>query len=437
VNTSQDFVFRRIAWRLLPLLTLCLLFAFIDRSNVGFAAITMRADLNMSAAAYGLGAGIFFISYFFFEFPSNLILARVGARRWISRIMISWGLLSALTALSWNDTSFLVFRFLLGAGEAGFFPGILFFLMHWFSNKWRARMASFLLLAVPLSNAIGAPVSGMLLGLNGVGGLHGWQWLFIIEGIPTCVLGVVLWLRLPDRVEDARWLTTEQKTVARTVLDAEATARSTIAKVKLSAMFALPGVWLLGSVLFLNSMTNGTVNFWLPQIVKSGGFTNVQTGFIVSIPYTVGACVLVLWGMHSDRTGERRWHAALPLLVSALGVAIAASFDEVGFRVAGLTLAATGMFSVLGVIYALPGEFLLGMAAAGGVAVINSIGNLGNFVGPYAVGLLKDYTMGYGAGLSLDTVTLLIAATIVLVMLRKHGRLVAVMAPSDAEAAAE
>ena len=437
MTTSEDLVFRRIAWRLLPLLTLCLLFAFIDRSNVGFAAITMRGDLNMSAAAYGLGAGIFFISYFFFEFPSNLILARVGARRWISRIMISWGILSAATALSWNDTSFLVFRFLLGAGEAGFFPGILFFLMHWFSNKWRARMASFLLLAVPLSNAIGAPVSGMLLGLNGVGGLHGWQWLFIIEGTPTCILGTVLWLRLPDRVEEARWLTADEKAVARTVLDTEAASRSIVAKAKLSAMFALPRVWLLGSVLFLNSMTNGTVNFWLPQIVKSGGFTNVQTGFIVSVPYTVGACVLVLWGMHSDRTGERRWHAALPLLVSALGVAVAASFDQVGFRVAGLTLAATGMFSVLGVIYALPGEFLLGMAAAGGVAVINSIGNLGNFVGPYAVGVLKDYTTGYSAGLALDTGTLLIAASIVLVMLGKHGKSSAVIESSKAEVAGD
>ncbi len=422
MTSAQNATFRRVAWRLLPLLTLCLLCAFIDRGNVGFAALTMRADLNMSAGAYGLGAGIFFISYFFCELPSNLILARVGARRWIARIMISWGVLSAATAFSWNVPSFLVFRFLLGAAEAGFYPGALFFLMQWFPDGWRARMTSFLLLAVPLSSAISAPISGMLLGMNGVAGLHGWQWLFIIEAVPTVLLAIVLLCTLPNRIEEAGWLSAQEKADARKLLDAEAQNRHRVAQVDLRAMFAQPRVWLLGLVLFFNSMTNGTVSFWLPQIVKSGGFSNVAVGFIVSIPYTIGAVVLLLWGMHSDRTGERRWHVVLPLLVSATGIGLAAVFDQVGLRITGLTLAATGMFSVLGIIFTLPGEFLLGLAAAGGIAVINSIGNLGNFAGPYAVGLLKDYTEGYGAGLALDACTLLIAACIVLGVTRPANR---------------
>jgi ACS family tartrate transporter-like MFS transporter len=419
MTTEERAVFRKIAWRLLPFLALCQMFAFLDRGNVGFAALTMRADLGLSATAYGLGAGIFFIGYFFCEVPSNLMLLRFGPRRWIARIMISWGLISAATALSWDAWSFLGLRFLLGFAEGGFYPGILYFLSQWFPGIWRARLTSLLLVAIPLSSALGAPLSGFLLGMDTLGGLHGWQWLFIVEGLPTCVLGLVVLFRLPEKVGDARWLTPAEQSVARRVLDADQKSRAALARKTFSEMIRYPAVWALAFVFFCVSMTNGTVSFWTPQIVKAGGFSNQTVGFLTAIPYSVGIVALVIWGWHSDMRNERRWHVVIPLLVAAVGVIITASTQTVAAQVFGLSIASLGMFSVLAILWTLPGEFLVGTAAAGGIAVINSIGNLGGFAGPFMVGVLKDTTGSFAGGLLVDAMVLLVASVVVLLVTQR------------------
>jgi ACS family tartrate transporter-like MFS transporter len=418
MSPTERLVFRRIAWRLLPFLVVCQMFAFLDRGNVGFAALTMRADLNLSATAYGLGAGIFFIGYFLCEVPSNLMLLRFGPRRWIARIMITWGLISAATALAWDAWSFLTLRFLLGLAEGGFYPGILYFLSQWFPQAWRARMVSFLLVAIPMSNVVGAPLSGLLLGLDGLGGLHGWQWLFIIEGLPCCVLGLVVLSRLPASVEDAPWLTQDEKRTARAALDVDAAERRKVSRATFGEMLRHGRVWTLALVFFCVSMTNGTVNFWVPQIIKSAGFDNLTVGVLTAIPYSVGVVALVVWGWHSDLRNERRWHVVIPLLVAAAGITTTALSDAITMQIAGLTLAGLGMFSVLAILWTLPGEFLVGTAAAGGIAVINSIGNLGGFAGPFVVGLLKDITGSFAGGLLIDAAVLLVAAGVVLGLTR-------------------
>lgn len=419
IKADERAVFRKIAWRLLPFLALCQMFAFLDRGNVGFAALTMRADLSLSATAYGLGAGVFFIGYFLCEVPSNLMLLRFGPRRWIARIMISWGLISAATALAWDAWSFLGLRFLLGFAEGGFYPGILYFLSQWFPGVWRARLTSLLLVAIPLSSALGAPLSGFLLGMDGIGGLHGWQWLFIIEGLPTCLLGFIVLLRLPERVEDARWLTPVEKGAARKILDADQKTRTANSRKTFAEMIRYPVVWALAFVFFCVSMTNGTVSFWTPQIIKAGGFSNQTVGVLTAIPYSIGILALVIWGWHSDMRNERRWHVVIPLLLAAFGVTITASSQTVAMQVFGLSVASLGMFSVLAILWTLPGEFLVGTAAAGGIALINSVGNLGGFAGPLMVGVLKDTTGSFAGGLLVDAVVLLVASMVVLIVTQR------------------
>jgi len=418
MSGEENAVFRRIAWQLLPFLAICQLFAFLDRGNVGFAALTMRGDLAMSATAYGLGAGIFFVGYFLCEVPSNLMLLRFGPRRWIARILITWGLISAATAIAWDAWSFLGLRFLLGLAEGGFFPGILFFLSQWFPSAWRARMVSLLLVAIPLSSVVGALLAGWLLGLNGLLGLHGWQWLFIIEGLPCCVLGLVLFLRLPASIKEAQFLSPAQRQLARAVLDADQATRSKVSATGFRDMLRQPRVWAMAFVFFCVSMTNGSVNFFAPQIIKQAGFSNMTVGLLAAIPYSVGVLAVLVWGWHSDRHNERRWHVVIPLVVAAIGIAITAASETITIQIAGLTFAGLGMFSVLAILWTLPGEFLVGAAAAGGIAVINSIGNLGGFAGPVVVGVLKDITGSFSGGLLIDAVVLLVATGVVLTITR-------------------
>jgi MFS transporter, ACS family, tartrate transporter len=414
-------VFDKIAWRLMPLLVLCYLSAFLDRVNVGFAAISMRQDINLSATAFGLGSGIFFITYFLAEVPSNLALARFGARRWIARIMISWGIVSALTAFVWNGTSFLGVRLLLGAAEAGFYPGILLYLTEWFPDRRRAQIISFLLLSNPLATIIGGPVSSLILSTVGkTGALHNWQWLFLIEALPPIILGLVVLLFLPDRVEDAGWLSPVEKQAARAALAADLASRKRTARVDLRQVFAHPAILALAIIFLGISMTNATVNFWLPQMIKQSGFSITGTGFLTAIPYIAGVAGLLFWGRHSDRTGERRWHVIAPLLLAAAGVTLAAISPLPLPRVAGLTISATGLFAVLPVYWALPPRLMVGTAAAAGIAVINSIGNLGGFIGPSAMGFLADRTQSFGGGLALLVVMLLIAAAVAFAIVRNR-----------------
>ncbi|TKI05515.1 MFS transporter [Martelella alba] len=413
--------FNKIAARLLPFLVLCYFSAFLDRVNVGFAALTMRGDIGLSAIVFGLGSGIFFISYFLFEVPSNLMLDRVGARRWIARIMISWGILSACSAFVWNGTSFLVIRFLLGAAEAGFYPGILVYLTQWFPNKKRAQIISVLLLSNPLATIVGGPVSGFILQYGAHYGLREWQWLFILESIPAIVLGFIVLFRLPEKVEQVPWLTVDEKKAVRHVLDVDMRERRQTAKVALANIFFHPYVLSLALVFLGISMTNATVNFWLPQLIKSSGFSLLATGFLSVIPYVAAVLALLIWGKRSDRKNERVFHIIAPLALSIVGIAITAAGHQPLYNILGLTMASAGLFAVLPVFWTLPPQFMVGAAAAGGIAVINSIGNLGGFFGPSAMGYIKDMTGSFSSGLMVNVVMLSVSLITVILFSYKTG----------------
>ncbi|WLI76455.1 MFS transporter [Kosakonia sp. H02] len=419
-ETTQK-TFNKIAWRLLPFLVLCYFAAFLDRVNVGFAALTMREDIGLSATAFGLGSGIFFISYFIFEVPSNLMLARVGARRWIARIMITWGLLSACTAFVWDAKSFLALRFLLGAAEAGFYPGILYYLTQWFPNKRRAQIVGFLLLSNPLATIIGGPVSGLILSTGAHSGLQGWQWLFVIEAVPAVILGIIVWLRLPEKVEDVKWLSDQEKQTARNVLNEDLTQRQHTSSVEVSRIFFHPLVLSLALIFLGISMTNATVNFWLPQLIKSAGFSFIATGFLSVIPYIAAVIALLWWGKRSDRRNERVFHTVVPLVLAIAGIALTAFSKGALLNVLGLTMASAGLFAVLPVFWTLPPQFMVGSAAAGGIAVINSIGNLGGFFGPTAMGYVKDLTGDFGMGLLVNIVMLTVSLITLLLFAAKTG----------------
>ncbi len=413
-----DAVLRKVAWRLVPLLGLGYFFAFLDRVNVGFAALTMNADIGLSAAAYGFGAGIFFIGYVLFEVPSNVILARVGARIWIARIMISWGLLSAAMALVEGPTSFYVLRFLLGVAEAGFFPGIIYFLSCWFPSAYRARILGAFMVAIPLSGVLGAPLSTQLLGLAGFG-LAGWQWMFILEGLPAALLGLAVLKYLRDRPADAEWLEPHE----RELLDAELAREGPAAAhgPGVGRVLANPVVWLFGLAYFGIIVGFYGYNFWLPQMVKSlGALSNVEVGLLLMIPSALAGIVMVAWGLHSDRSGERRWHAALPALLAA--VALAASATLQGLPVAAivaLMVAGIGAFSALPVFWTLPAARLTGPAAAAGIALVNSIGNVGGFVGPSLIGQVKEATGSFAPALWVLAAAMAVAAIIVLATTRR------------------
>jgi MFS transporter, ACS family, tartrate transporter len=300
-------VFKKIAYRILPLLVLCYLSAFMDRVNVGFAAVSMRTDIGLTATAFGIGSGVFFLSYFLLEVPSNLALTKFGARRWIARIMISWGILSGLTAFVWNGPSFITLRLLLGAAEAGFYPGVLLYLTQWFPEKKRAQILGYFILANPLATIIGAPLSGGLLSIGDFGALKGWQLMFLVEAVPAVVLGIVTFFYLPDRVADARWLTDDEKNEVVAQLQREEAQTVNRARIDLRHVFTHPSILGLSLIFLTISMTNATVNFWLPQIIKSSGFSTYVTEWISAIPYVAAVGSLLFWGRHSDKTGERRY----------------------------------------------------------------------------------------------------------------------------------
>jgi ACS family tartrate transporter-like MFS transporter len=390
---------RAISMRLIPFLVLAYFFAYLDRVNLGFAALTMNADLKFSPTVFGWGAGIFFIGYFIFEVPSNLALQKFGASRWIARIMVSWGIISALMVAISGQWSFYFLRFLLGIAEAGFFPGIILYLTYWYPAEYRARFLGAFAVAVPVSTVIGAPVSGLLLGLDGAMGLKGWQWLFIIEGIPSVLLGIVSWFYLTDRPEKAEWLNADQKVWLTSTLEAENAAKQTLGQLSLRQ------VLLSGKVIALSMVYFGYVGavygmqFWLPQIVKAFGLTNAQTGFVTAIPYLFGTIAMILWARHSDATRERVAHIGGPLLLTALALAVSSYIADPTTTMIVLTVAAIGMFCTFAVFWTLPTAWLSGTAAAGAIALINSIGNLAGFGGPYLIGWIKEATGNTSNGL--------------------------------------
>ncbi|MCM3847842.1 MFS transporter [Pseudonocardia sp. DR1-2] len=405
--------------RLIPLLALAYLLNYIDRVNVGFASLTMNADLGLSAAAYGLGAGLFFIGYFFFEVPSNVILHRVGARIWIARIMVTWGIVASSTAFIQGEIGFYVVRVLLGIAEAGFFPGIILYLTYWFPRVERARIVALFFLAVPLSSVVGGPLSTWLIsvGDGALGFDAGWRFMFFVEGIPAVLLGIaVLWL-LPDRPTRARWLPADQAVALEERIAAEDAAaagqdRGVAAALRDGRVVALSVVY-FGIVFGLYVLA-----FFLPQIVAGfeqqfgADYSLVEVGLITAVPYAIASVTMVLWARHSDRSGERGLHVAVPAVVGAVAIAGALYMDSPLLVMACVTVCAIGVFAAIPPFWALPNAFLTGAGAAAGIGLINSFGNLSGFAGPFVAGWLKDLTGDSRAGMWVVAVMMLMSAAI-------------------------
>jgi len=420
MNDLEQRTIAKVTARLVPFLIVCFFVAYLDRVNVSFAALTMNKDLGLSDSAFGFGAGIFFLAYFLFEVPSNLFLERVGARKWIARIMFTWGLLSGGMAFINGATGFYVVRVLLGIAEAGFFPGVIFYLTLWFPSVYRARIVGYFMAAIPLSTVVGAPVSGLLLGLDGFAGLKGWQWLFVLEAAPALILSVIVFLYMTDRPADATWLTEEERAWLVGRLDQERRQREMVRRYGTMEALRNPKVLALSVVYFGAVALNYGLSFFLPQIVQSFGLSNAQTGVVAALPYVVGLVSIVAWTRRSDRKMERRFHLAFPLFVASAGIAASTLFDDPTIKMASLSIAGFGIFSSLPVFWTFPAAFLSGAAAAGGIALINSIGNLAGFTGPFAVGRIKDLTGSYSGGLLTLSVAGLVAMIIVLAFPQQH-----------------
>ncbi len=422
--SDEPALLRRVTWRLIPLLFVCYVIAYIDRINVGFAKLHLQTVLGVDPAVfssiYGLGAGLFFIGYFLFEVPSNLILHRVGARLWIARIMILWGIVSMAFVFMKGVTSFYVLRFLLGAAEAGFFPGIILYFTYWYSPRERAQIIALFAIGGVTAGVVGSPISGALLEMDGLAGLAGWQWLFLIEGLPAVLLGIVIWLSLPNGPSDATWLTDpEKKTIiSRLAASAETGAHQ---RHSLRDCFTSPVVWLLCLLYFFLNVGSYGFEMWSPSIVKSlSGTRDMMVGVINAIPYFAAGVAMYLVGRHSDLKSERRGHISVSAIAATLGFALAATAKNPVIAMAGLTIAFAGLKATIAPFWALTTTFLSGTAAAGGIALINSVGNLGGFFGPTFVGVIKDKTGSDFGGLVLLGACLLGMGTLVFMVPRVH-----------------
>src|SRR3954468_6396278 len=405
-------VLTRVRRRLIPFLFLLYIVAYLDRINVGFAALQMNASLGFSSTTYGLGAGIFFLSYTLLEIPSNVMLARIGARLWIARIMISWGVVSASMMFVRSAPAFYTLRFLLGAAEAGFFPGIIFYLTLWFPRRERARTVAAFMTAVFFAGVVGGPLSGALLSMHGAGGLAGWQWLFLLEGLPSIILGFVVLRVLAERPEDAAWLTDAERAALVACLreDAARLQHETTGSALRNAR-----TWLLAIVYFTIPVTLYGIGFFLPQMLKrASGASDFVVGLLSAVPYAAGAIAMVIAGRHSDRTGERRWHVLVPALISASGLVLASMSTGILWWVVTLSIAMLGLASMFGPFWALTTSTMAGVGAAASIALVNSVGNTGGFVGPDPLGAINDATHSFALGLLAIAAMLAAGATLVL-----------------------
>ena len=407
--TEQSRVFAKCAWRLIPFMVLLYLVSFIDRANVGFAALTMNKDFAFSPAIFGFGAGLFSVGYALFQVPSNLILERVGPRRGVFCIMVAWGALSTANSLVQGPVSFYALRFFLGVAEAGFFPGMILYLTYWFPRAHRARFIALFMAAIPMSFIIGGPLSGAILGLDGVSDLAGWQWLFLLEGLPACLLALAVLKFLPDGPTQASWLSIGEKKTIIASLATEASAKHH----QLWPALCEPRVLALGLVNF--GILSGLygVQLWLPQIVQAMGFSNLESGFVVALPFIVGMAAMIVWGRLSDARVERIWHLALPKLLAASGFAVASLTQNHLLVLVALTLVLAGLLAALAPMYSLLSSFLSGTAAAGGIALVVAIGTLGGFAGPTIIGVLKQTSGGYAASMAVLSGLLVLTAAIV------------------------
>ena len=389
---------RQLVWRFLPILALSYIIAYIDRVNVSFAALTANQDLHLSATVYGWGAGIFFIGYFLFEYPSNHIMARVGARLWITRIMVSWGLVSGMMAFVGGPIAFCVVRFLLGVAEAGLFPGLLLFMTYWFPRRYRARYLSLMLIGMPMSGLIGAPISSMLLTLDGYLGLRGWQWLYILEALPAIIVGVCMLFCLTDTPEKAAWLAPERKAwlLAELARDPRAAQSHDGGYF---AMMANPRVIFYALIFFNITSASYGLGLWLPQIIKATGLSNMQTGFVTAIPYGFGVLAMIVWGAVSDATGARAWPTAASTFLAAAALIASIWVQAPLWQLVAICIATIGIYGVKGPFLSMTTETFSGGATAGGIAMVTALGNLSGFLPPYAVGWIKDTTGGFQWGL--------------------------------------
>ncbi|WP_298252369.1 MFS transporter [Bradyrhizobium sp.] len=423
----------KVSWRLLPLVAVAYCIAYIDRSNISFAALTMNKDLGISAYLYGWGAGIFFFGYFLFEIPSNLILEKIGARIWIARIMITWGIISGLTALVTGSTSFLIVRFLLGAAEAGFFPGMILYLTYWFPAQYRGRVISTLFIAQPLANAVSSIASAAILGMHGMLGLKGWQWIFVIEAVPAVLLGLFILRNMTDRPEHADWLAEDERGWLQARLAAESREVAGAGHLTWTKALADPRVVALSLIYLMSVTANYGIVFFMPQIVKAMGLSNMMTGVVSSLPYFVGTVGLIAWGWSSDRNKERRWHLIVASTLGALGLAFAGWCGTSYWALLGMAAATVGIYGSRVAFWPMPSLFLTGTAAAGAIAMINAIGNLGGYFGPFVVGWVRESTKSFSAGLYFLAACSLMAAVITFLAARASGVPAAVPEPSAAE----
>jgi MFS transporter, ACS family, tartrate transporter len=397
---SERELIGKISLRLIPFMFLLYIVSYLDRVNVSFAALQMNTALGFSAEVYSLGAGIFFIAYFIFEVPSNLILHRVGPRLWIARIMITWGVISSATMFVTGPVSFYLLRFLLGMAEAGFFPGMILYLTYWFPTDARGRAIARFMTATAIAGAIGSPISGLLLQMNGMGGLGGWQWLFLIEGIPSVLLAFVTLVYLPDGPAKASWLTVDEKKWITDRLEAEHARSSGQRHHSTADAITSRRVWTFAAVYFGIVMGFYGITFWLPQIVKAfSGLNDFAVGCLAAIPWIAATIFMVITSKHSDATRERRVHVALSAAAGAVGLISAGVMTKPALELAALSLAAAGIWGTLGPFWAMSSEYLAGKGAAAGIALINSVGNLGGFLGPYLVGWVRTRSNSYAWGL--------------------------------------
>jgi len=416
---------RRVSLRLVPFLMVCYFFALLDRVNVGFAALQMNKDLGLSPAVFGLGASLFFVSYFLVEVPSNLALEKYGARRWIARIMITWGIVSASMAFVVGPNSFYVMRFILGAAEAGFFPGVVLFLTYWFPSAYRGRIVAIFMVSIPIASFIGSPMSALLLSMDGILGLKGWQWLFIMEAVPTVVFGVACLFVLTDQPEKANWLSLEQREWLTNRIRADGTKKAASGHMSIWQLLRNRQFLVMAMVCSGASATGTALSIWQPQIVKSFGLTTIQTGFVNSIPYGIASVLMILWGRHSDKTRERRWHTALTLMLIAVGLGtLSLTTGQLASTVLMLSLALIGAYSFKGPFWALSSGWLPASAAAAGLAGINAIANLVGGGAISLVGWIKEATGSYALGLLPIVILTALGATSVLLITRGQAKAV-------------
>ena len=396
--------------RILPFIFACYVISYLDRTNVGFAALTMNKDIGLTAEQFGFGAGLFFIGYFLFEIPSNLIMQKVGARIWIARIMITWGIFSMATAFVVGPKSFAAARFLLGLAEAGFTPGIYLYFTHWFPGKWRAKVTAAFLVGIPVANMVGSPISGALLELGGLHGLRSWQWLLLIEGLPAVLLGIACLFVLADRPEKAKWLTDDEKAVLARRLAMEQRAIASKHGTTLRDAMTNWRVFVLAFINFCGIVGSIGVGLWMPQIIKQFGVEHTVVGWLTAIPYALGAVVMLWWARMANRAQNRVPYVAAALVVAAVALAASTALDAPALKLAALCVTVSGILAFQATFWAIPSTFLTGRAAAGGLALIVSVGNLGGFVGPSMIGAIKQYSQGFTAPLLAVSAVLLIGA---------------------------